>query len=137
MLTSRERKKWRPTYKEVRDSFILWLEGLEDLETEINKINQRSKRCEQTLRPLIIVVGVDIKKISVFLVYYGGIYYSLPTFQKALDVCFKTFKIYDISFPHLSSGVWNLINHCIYGFEPESVCHAKVVSIANAISIRD
>lgn len=122
---------------DVRESFILWIQGLEVLETEINRLNQRYMRCDQTQHPLIIVVGPDMKQMSVFLVYYGGIYYSLPTFQKALDICYKTFKIYEISFPRPSSGVWNLINHCIYEFEPESVCNAKVISIANAISTRD
>lgn len=134
MLTSRDRKKWKPTYMDARESFVLWIKGLDELETEIARINLVAGRCNQTQRPLVIVVGPTITEVSTFLVYFGGIYYNLPTFQKALDVCYKTYKIYGVTFPRPASGVWNLINHCIYGFEPEIDCKARVISIGNGIA---
>nr|XP_029729073.1 uncharacterized protein LOC109414040 [Aedes albopictus] len=134
MLTSRDRKKWKPTYMDARESFVLWIKGLDELEAEIARINLVAGRCNQTQRPLVIVVGSTITEVSTFLVYFGGIYYNLPTFQKALDVCYKTYKIYGVTFPRPASGVWNLINHCIYGFEPEIDCKARVISIGNGIA---
>lgn len=136
MLTTRERKKWKPTYMDVRESFVLWIKGLEELETEITRIIHLFERCDQPQRPLVIVVGSDIKKITTFLVYCAGSYYKLPTFQKALDVCFKTYKVYGLTFPRPAAGVWNLLGHCIYGFEPESDSKAKVISIASAIAVK-
>lgn len=108
----------------------MWMKSLTELEKHMEGLTSRYKSKGIALAPLVIVVAENLAKPSVFLVNTGGVFYQLPTFLKALDVCFKIFKAYDIPYPRESAGAWNLIGHCLYGFSPEAQNQTKVLSVA-------
>ncbi|KXJ68316.1 hypothetical protein RP20_CCG004294 [Aedes albopictus] len=130
VLTLPNKTKWKPSYLEARDSFIMWMKSLTELEKHMEGLTSRYKSKGIALAPFVIVVAENLAKPSVFLVNTGGVFYQLPTFLKALDVCFKIFKAYDIPYPRESAGAWNLIGHCLYGFSPEAQNQTKVLSVA-------
>lgn len=128
------KKKWKPSYQEARDSFVLYMESLSELQTEIEKLNLRYRTKGIAPSPLVIVVTEKLDEPCVFLVLSGGVFYRLPTFLKALDVCFKIYKAYGLPYSRESAGAWNLIGHCLYGFPPEAENQSKVLSIAATIA---
>lgn len=75
----------------------------------------REKGLEST--PFIVVHGNDAKRPEGFSVWNNVISYKLPNLQKAIDVCMKLYKTYDIEFPRQSSLIWNLLATYLYDFE--------------------
>lgn len=134
ILTLSNKKKWKPTYQEARDSFVMWVKSLSELQTQIETLNIRYQTKGISPSPLVIVAAENLDEPSVFLVHIGGVFYQLPTFLKALDICFKIYKAYGLSYSQESAGAWNLIGHCLYGFPPEAKNQSKVLSIAATIA---
>lgn len=90
---------------------------LSELESDLRRLSHRYDQKGLKATPLLIAVGCDMTHLEEFLVYHGGTYYRFRTFLKALDICFKIFKVYGLAFPREAAGPWNIINHCLYGFD--------------------
>lgn len=137
VLTLSDKSKWKPSYIENRNSFVLWVQNITDLQSKVEAHhNSRSNDRGMPACPLVIVIGPDLSKLNFFVVSFGDAFYQLPTFLKALDICFKLYKVYNLAFAKESAGSWNLLNHVIYDFPPESSCRAKILSISNVINAR-
>lgn len=135
MLTLPDKTKCKPALIDSRNSFIYWIENVTDLKSKVDDLQQqrcnryRSDRC-----PHLVVVGTALTELAFFFVAFGDTFYQLPTFLKALDVCFKIFKSYGLKFPKEVSGPWHLINHVGYGFPLEGNHRAKITTIRNAVA---
>lgn len=137
ILTLSNKSKWKPSYIENRNSFVFWVKNITDLQSKVETHHKsRSKNTGMQQCPLVIVVGPDLSTLNSFLVSFGGAFYQLPTFLKALDICYKLYKIYNLSFAPECAGSWNLLNYVIYGFQLESACRAKIISISSVINAR-
>lgn len=130
ILTLPNKTKWKPTYLETRDSFVMWMKSLTDLQTQIDNLTSCYQKKRATPSPLVIVVAENLDDPSVFMVYNSGVFYRFSTFLKALDICFKMFKAYGLQYPRESAGVWNLIAHCLYDFPLQAENQSKVLSLA-------
>lgn len=129
--------KWKPSYIENRNSFVFWVQNITDLQSKV-EAHHKSRSNEKKLPPcpLVVIVGPDLTKLNFFIVSFGDAFYQLPTFLKALDICFKLHKVYNLEFAKECAGSWNLLNHVIYEFPLESSCRAKILSISNVIHTR-
>lgn len=134
MLTFSDKQKWKPTFVESRNSFVLWIKSITDLHAEVEAhYKSRAQKGDLPKSPVIVVVAPELTQLKYFIVCFGDARYQLPTFLKALDVCFKIFKAYSLPFPRESAGPWNLLNHVVYGFPIEGDHRAKIASIASII----
>lgn len=81
--------------------------------------------------PVIVVVGASIEHVNQFFVSYKDIAYKAETFIKALDITFKIYKAYDISFPCEAIGPWNFMAYMFFDFEPlEDGNKARILTLA-------
>lgn len=110
-------KRWKPSFAECREAYFINVNNLSDIETDIQRLYDRCKQNDLPRRPFLIGIGPDFNELKEFLVYFEDVYYRFKTFLKALDVCFKIFKTYNLSFPREAAGPWNLIAHCLYGLD--------------------
>lgn len=129
VLTLSDKSKWKPSYIESRNSFVFWVKNITDLQSQVDahheiRLKRGLPRC-----PLVVVVGPELTKLNFFIVSFGDSYYQLPTFLKALDVCYKLFKTYQLEFPTEGAGSWNLVGHVIYGFQLKDSNRATILSI--------
>lgn len=116
-VNQENKKRWKPSYAESKDAFVIQVTSLAGIETGIESYR---KRCEQfgwPVQPLMIIVGPKITETSDYLVYFGGSYYRFKTFLKSLEVCYKLFKVYQLPFPVEASGPWTLIGHSLFNFK--------------------
>lgn len=130
ILTLTGKSKWKPSYIESRNSFVFWVKNITDLQSQVDAHHEiRLKERGLTRCPLVVVVGPELTKLNFFIVSFGDSYYQLPTFLKALDVCYKLFKTYQLEFPPESAGSWNLVGYVVYGFQLEDTHRAKILTI--------
>ncbi|XP_055609064.1 uncharacterized protein LOC129756106 isoform X2 [Uranotaenia lowii] len=123
-------KRWRPTFAETREAYLMFLTDLSEVEGYIERLSTRYQQRNLQPKPLLIAVGPSISCCLKFLVYFQETYYEFRTFLKALDICYKLFKTYGLNFPEEASGPWNFLDHCIYDFEVYSIpWESKIISL--------
>jgi len=54
-------------------------------------------------------VGEDISKVADIYVYFDDVKYSFNSFLRAVDILFKIFYVFHLSFPIESLMFWNFI----------------------------
>lgn len=134
VLTTSQKRRWKPSIVESRDSVIVVIKSLTDLQTTLAKYFNSCREKELETTPFIVVHGSDPKRPEGFSVWNNVVSYKLPNLQKAFDVCIKLYKSYDIEFPRQSSQIWNLLATYLYGFEAppgQTVVGALCSSIRN------
>ncbi|XP_062710812.1 uncharacterized protein LOC134288897 [Aedes albopictus] len=124
-------KKWKPSLVESSESTILHLRTLADYETELSRLSRQNLLRGLPDYPVIVVVGPSIEQVNQFFVSYKDIAYKAETFIKALDITFKVYKAYGISFPIEANGPWNFMAYMFYDFEPpENGNKARILTLA-------
>ncbi|KAL1397758.1 hypothetical protein pipiens_009506 [Culex pipiens pipiens] len=116
-LNQEGKKRWKPSFAESKEAFLVHVTSQAGIETGVDRYRNRCKLNGWPAQPLMIVVGSKLTEITDYLVYLGGSCYRFSTFLKSLEVCYKLFKIYKLSFPAESSGPWALIGHSLFNFE--------------------
>lgn len=120
VLTLSQKRRWKPSIVESRDSVIIQIDSLTELRTILAKCfnSCREKGIEPT--PFVVIHGSNLNRPEGFSVWNNVVSYKLPNLQKALDVCLKLYKTYDIEFPRHSSSIWNLLAAFLYDFDVPS-----------------
>ncbi|XP_062714297.1 uncharacterized protein LOC109409342 [Aedes albopictus] len=124
-------KKWKPSLVESSESTILHLKTLADYETELSRLSRQNLLRGLPDYPVIVVVGPSIEHVNQFFVSYKDIAYKAETFIKALDITFKVYEAYGISFPSEANGPWSFMAYVFYDFEPpENGNKARILTLA-------
>ncbi|XP_075165203.1 uncharacterized protein LOC142237695 [Haematobia irritans] len=111
---SRKRKYIKTTIEDSRDTFLLWALNASELQSKIKfKIDEFFKN-KQTLQPIICGIGPSKTHFVEIFVYYGNIFYKLPSLVLALDVCFKIFCVLDLKYPEYCQNIWLFLQEHIY-----------------------
>ncbi|XP_070525531.1 uncharacterized protein [Cardiocondyla obscurior] len=69
-----------------------------------------------TLQPFIIVVGPQISDIDSAYVCVDKILYKVPSVLTALNICFKTFHVFNAIYPPESEHLWLLLQRILFMF---------------------
>ncbi|XP_065095776.1 uncharacterized protein LOC135717565 [Ochlerotatus camptorhynchus] len=118
-LTCSGKRRWKPSILETRQSVVIHINDLSELNETVGGLFDRSRERGIETTPFILVHG-DFKNPVGFLVWNNVVSYKLPNFLKALDICMKIFKAYNIDHPRHSSAVWDLLSTFLFDFDPVS-----------------
>lgn len=66
-----------------------------------------------TLQPYIVILG-SLSEVKETYVQVDDILYKTNSTLEAIDVCFKTFHVFQVSYPLMSEHLWMLIQKGIY-----------------------
>lgn len=69
-----------------------------------------------TVQPYIITVGPD-DTVNEIYICVDETLYKVDNIIKALDLCFKAFHVFQLSYPFASEHLWLLIQRGIYNFD--------------------
>lgn len=69
-----------------------------------------------TVQPYIITVGPD-DAVNEIYVCVDETLYKIDNIFRSLDICFKTFHVFQLSYPVASEHLWILIQRGIYNFD--------------------
>lgn len=93
------------TIRDSQESFVYVGKSHQEIEDHLMYLKNK-KEC---IQPFILCIGEDISKIVDIYVYFDDIKYSVNSFLRAVDIVFKTFYVFNLSFPIESSMFWNFI----------------------------
>ncbi|XP_062539150.1 uncharacterized protein LOC134207445 [Armigeres subalbatus] len=126
--------KWKPSHREVAESSIIFLKSLIDFETELSRLSNQNRKRGLPDYPVIVVVGEGITSVGQFFVCFKDIAYKAETFLKAVDITFKIYTAYGITFPPEATGPWQFIASYLYDFEIPDDCHrARILTLTSTL----
>jgi hypothetical protein len=82
------------------------------------------------IQPFLIIVG-SIKDIQDVYVCVDNEVYKVPELLQGLDICFKTFHVFNLQYPSASEHIWMLIQKGIY--KVNLPCDKHITSIEHAV----
>ncbi|XP_058817878.1 uncharacterized protein LOC131681184 [Topomyia yanbarensis] len=116
LLICSGKRRWKPSILESRDSIVVLVKDLSELQATIAKLFSSWRDYDIASTPFIVVHGEDLKHPTGFTVWNNVVSYKLPSFQKALDICLKLYKSYSLDFPRQTASVWHLLACYLYDF---------------------
>ncbi|KAL6265745.1 hypothetical protein P5V15_002550 [Pogonomyrmex californicus] len=96
------KKHYKPSISKCKDSIILYAKSM-------------SIRIDNTT--YIIVVGITLAEINAFYICIDTILYQVSIALAALDLCFKIFHVFDVTYLLIENKhIWYIIQLCLYKF---------------------
>lgn len=124
------KEKIKCSIKECQNSFIFCCRTTEELEVHFNKLLHGTVQ----VQPFIAIVGVSCAYPEVIVVYLDGIKYKFSSFLKAMDVCFKSFQIFNMKYPIAGQIVWEFIQVYFYNVVPIDVVHPSIKNLQKELA---
>ncbi|XP_036335974.1 uncharacterized protein LOC118746249 isoform X2 [Rhagoletis pomonella] len=119
------------TIIDAQESFILRIESINDYQRKIDEIVCKYYSCHLTIQPFLIVVG-SVNDLNSFFIYFDSTLYKFSTFLESLDVCFKIFQVFSLSYPEGCELVWIFIQKYFFDITTKFDCKSSnVVSLIN------
>jgi hypothetical protein len=84
-----------------------------DIDKAIDERKKRALKYGLTVQPFVVIVG-QLTNITARYVYINGIRYKIENVLHAIDICFKSFFVFDIEYPMESRQLWTLLQQSIY-----------------------
>lgn len=84
-----------------------------EVRLSLERLKEKLRKQGLTLQPLIILAG-PLAKIDKAYVCVNDILYSVDSVLDAIDLCFKTFIVFDSAYPVKSEKYWTVIQKSIY-----------------------
>lgn len=85
-------------------------------ETEYKEMYDCKVKAESSVAPYISLIG-SVLEPQYFMVDFENITYKLFKFSKALDICFKSYFVFNIVHPEACDSMWSFVNKQFYGME--------------------
>lgn len=108
---------WRPSKSEVLDGFILHVDNKLSLRAELKNRRENLKNYGLTEQPRVSVVGKN--KIESCNVHINNISYQLASVLQAVDIAFKSFYGFQLSYPKEAEYPWMVLQRKIYKIKGE------------------
>ncbi|XP_050061989.1 uncharacterized protein LOC126551885 isoform X2 [Aphis gossypii] len=109
-----QNKSWKPSLLESASAFSYYCTNLIGLQEDIEK--RRSKYSQQgaTIQPYIIIVGKDYNSIDTCYIRVNEKLWSFGCPVKAFEVCFKSYFVFNCSYPKECYDPWIVIQQELF-----------------------
>lgn len=108
-------KPWKPSVAETKETMCVTVTDFALLQEDLSRVSARFDEKGLPVTPVIVVLGGQDP--SGFTLWHKTFSFKFNSFLKALDVCLKLFKAYDISYPPQSDDIWSLLAGYLYEFD--------------------
>uniref|UniRef100_A0A1I8P1J6 Uncharacterized protein n=1 Tax=Stomoxys calcitrans TaxID=35570 RepID=A0A1I8P1J6_STOCA len=113
----------RFTVKDSQESFLYVDLSIQSLEKHIESLLQRG----ESIQPFILAVGDSMfSSIEQCFVYLDGNLLAFDNFLRALDICFKSFHLFNLQYPKASDPFWTFIEAYFYDIDTGSKKSYKI-----------
>lgn len=122
------KKVYRPTRKEVLDSFLFLISDEHNILTVIQENKERHQKLGIPLQPYVICLGESLISAQKGFVVVDSFFYSPGSVLQCIDVCFKKKISCNAKYPLFSEYVWLAIQKLIYKIDiPDQHIPASVL----------
>lgn len=113
----------RFTVKDSQESFLYVDLTIQGLEKHIESLLKRG----ESIQPFILAVGDSMfSSIEQCFVYLDGNLIAFDNFLRALDICFKSFHLFNLQYPKASDPFWTFIEAYFYDIDTGSKKSYKI-----------
>jgi len=119
------------TLADAQLSMVLRLSSLNDYERRINNIVREKYLEGSTIQPFIIIQASSELEFLDFYVYFDKTLVKCDSFLKSIDLCFKCFMSYSLSYPKASEQAWYAVQKII--FEIDTAYDIRSLNLQNLI----
>jgi hypothetical protein len=113
-------------------SMVTLVKDLADFEPTLERQQAvRDKFKSYPTQPFVLVVGESYEQIKLFYCVTEGIKYKCRSFIHALDLCYKTFFVFNIEYPSPSYFAWVFLEKHIYNMRETKKISSKVNILNN------
>ncbi|KAB0799883.1 hypothetical protein PPYR_07763 [Photinus pyralis] len=105
-------------YSKAELDFVMYVEKEEDLRKVLEEREKRHQIHKTTEQPQIIIIG-NVANPKNF-VKINEVLYEVECPLKALDICFKSFFVFNASYPASCEQCWVFVQKKIYNIETET-----------------
>lgn len=105
---------------------------MQSIEEHINSLVAKG----DPVQPFLLGLG-DIKtfKITQFFIYLDGKLIIFDNFQRAFDICFKSFHLFNVEYPLASNPFWTFVEQYLYNISKSTKnINTKVCLLLNELS---
>ncbi|XP_017469492.1 PREDICTED: uncharacterized protein LOC108361393 [Rhagoletis zephyria] len=103
----------RFTIEDSQESFTFVGQTLQELDNYIEFLKQRG----ESIQPLILVLSETFfSKFDEFFLYLDDTKMRFTNFYRCVDVCFKSFHLFNVEYPTAISNFWTFIEAYFYNF---------------------
>lgn len=117
--------------EESQDSFM----SICATETEYNQIRNSKLVAESSNSPSILLVG-SLEEPQSFMVCFENVTYKFCHFSKAIDVCFKAYKLFNIAYSEACVAMWDFIGREFYELHDGTNAKPGIDLILNQIKCK-
>lgn len=108
-------KKKFYSVKESRRAFMMVCQT----EAEYRQLYDNKVEGEGSVPPYISLIG-SVQEPQYFMVDFENITYKFFKFSKALEICFKSYFLFNLAFPEACDCIWEFINKQFFKIEIDS-----------------
>ena len=117
-----------------KESMIRIVQNHGDVTLTVEKVRDAAMQLKQTIQPYIIVVG-SIQDMQQIFVCIDDHFHKVEKFIDAIDLCFKSFFVFNLCYPESSRHLWVLIQNGVYKICNKSSYALEDVSIQHALKL--
>lgn len=110
------KNQWKPSISECKDSIVMHAVLSADTINIQERRKEAMRNVGMTVQPFIIAVGLTLSEIDSFYVCIDTVLYKVPSILKALEICFKSFHVFDAVYPPESEHLWLLLQRVLFKF---------------------
>lgn len=114
--TTTKEKKRLYSINESKNSFMLICAS----EIEYKEKYDAKVQHESSTAPFLSLIGT-LEDPQSFMVDFENITYKFYSFEKALDVCFKAYYVFNIAYPEACDSMWEFVNQQFYKLPGQNV----------------
>lgn len=114
VLAEKKEKKKFYTVNESREAFVMICKT----EADYKQMFDRKVEIEVSVPPYISLIG-SVEQPQYFMVDFENITYKCFKFAKALEICVKTYFVFNIAFPEACDSIWEFVNEQFFRVEPQ------------------
>lgn len=117
--------------KDSHELFLYINETMQALEEHMIFLKRRG----EPIKPFILGLGLPKSlKVLTFYVYLDGQLIQFNSFCRALDICFKSYHLFNVEYPLPSQQFWTFIEEYLYDIKNKSNKSSKVSVLISELS---
>lgn len=122
-LKNNRKITFKCTFADSQNSFLHILNQPFELDTSIQLLRERAAKEKQTIQPFLLAVGgdKDLFQIQEYFTFCDGILCKFTNIVAAVECCFKTFYVLNISYSKKCYNFWIFVQNIFFELEVDNI----------------
>ncbi|XP_058464333.1 uncharacterized protein LOC131438355 [Malaya genurostris] len=108
---------YKPTVLNGQNDTVLFANSDDEAKVKLAAVYTQYQSYRIPLTPKLIFFGTQASLTGVFRVYYGDLFYTLPSASRAIDVYIKLCEVLALKHSKISKLIWLFVQHYIYDLD--------------------